>query len=99
MALHCPITLDPQKLRDEVRAIYGRVAKTPDQEFHFHRGPAYAAEMLGYDAAELAALPARACASFAGVGNPHAIDALRPARRCWISAAAVGWISCSRHAT
>jgi arsenite methyltransferase len=78
MALHCPITLDPQKLRDEVRSIYGRVAETPDAELHFHRGPAYAAEVLGYDAAELGALPARACASFAGVGNPHAIDALRP---------------------
>lgn len=76
MALSCPVTLDPQRLREEVRALYGRVAEDPAADFHFHRGPRYAVERLGYDAAELAALPARACASFAGVGNPHRIDAL-----------------------
>ena len=30
--------------------------------------------MLGYDATELAALPFEVTSSFAGVGNPHAID-------------------------
>ena len=30
--------------------------------------------MLGYDAAELAGLPSTVTSSFAGVGNPHAID-------------------------
>jgi ubiquinone/menaquinone biosynthesis C-methylase UbiE len=34
--------------------------------------------MLGYDAAELAQLPEAATASFAGVANPHAIDAIHP---------------------
>src|SRR2546429_6075375 len=45
----------------------------PEGEFHFHGGPAYAAEFLGYDAGELAALPPDCTASFAGIGNPLAI--------------------------
>jgi len=49
------------------------VAAQPDGEFHFHRGPAYAAAFLGYDATELEALPADCSRSFAGVGNPHLI--------------------------
>ena len=49
------------------------MAAEPDGDFHFHRGPAYAAEFLGYDAGELAALPADCTASFVGVGNPLAI--------------------------
>ena len=53
--------------------MYARVATDPSGDFHFHRGPKYAVELLGYDAAELAALPASATESFAGVANPHAI--------------------------
>src|SRR5262245_7293380 len=53
--------------------MYSRVATSPDGEFHFHRGPRYAATMLGYDAAELAAPPPDITSSFAGVGNPHSI--------------------------
>jgi SAM-dependent methyltransferase len=73
MAITCPLDLNPKRLRDEIQAIYARVAAVPDGDFHFHRGPAYAAEMLGYDRDALATLPADATASFAGVGNPHAI--------------------------
>jgi ubiquinone/menaquinone biosynthesis C-methylase UbiE len=58
--------------------MYGRVAASPDAQFHFHRGPIYAATMLGYDADELARLPAFVTASFAGVGNPHTIAPLSP---------------------
>ncbi len=76
MALACPVDLDTQLLRDEISNIYARVATHPEGNFHFHRGPAYAAEFLGYDAAELALLPAEATASFAGIGNPHAIAPL-----------------------
>jgi SAM-dependent methyltransferase len=54
--------------------MYSRVATAPNDEFHFHRGLQYAATKLGYDAAELAALPLDVTSSFAGVGNPHAID-------------------------
>ena len=73
MAIVCPVDLNTSILRSEISGIYGRVAAEPDGEFHFHRGPAYAAEFLGYDAGELAALPADCTASFAGVGNPLAI--------------------------
>lgn len=73
MAIACPVDLDTQVLRSEVSKIYSRVATDPDGDFHFHRGPAYASEFLGYDAAELAALPAECTASFAGIANPHTI--------------------------
>ena len=73
MAIACPIDLNTSVLRSEISSIYARVAVEPDGEFHFHRGPAYAAEFLGYDAEELAALPPDCAASFAGIGNPLAI--------------------------
>jgi arsenite methyltransferase len=73
LATSCPIGLDVDQLRREVSFIYARVAEDPSGDFHFHRGPGYAAELLGYDAAELAAIPAANSASFAGVGNPHAV--------------------------
>ncbi len=77
MAIVCPITLNTHRLREEVSAIYSRVASDPAGDFHFHRGPNYAARYLGYDARELAALPASATAAFAGVGNPHTIGPIR----------------------
>jgi SAM-dependent methyltransferase len=76
MAIACPIDLNTATLRSEISSIYGRVAEAPDGDFHFHRGPAYAAEFLGYDAVQLAALPPDCTASFAGVGNPLAIGTI-----------------------
>src|SRR6187200_1192725 len=73
MAITCPVELDTIKLRQEIQSIYARVAADPSENFHFHRGPAYAAELLGYDAAALGQLPAESTASFAGVANPHRI--------------------------
>lgn len=73
MAITCPVNFDVKSLRAEVQSMYSRVADAPHGEFHFHRGPAYAARMLGYDSAELAALPAHVTSSFAGVANPHAV--------------------------
>ena len=73
MAVSCPIDLDVATLRAEIQTIYARVATSPDGEFHFHRGPQYAAAVLGYRASELASLPSDVTSSFAGVGNPHAI--------------------------
>src|SRR5262245_47591999 len=78
MPIKCPIEFDVEVLRAEIQTIYTRVAEAPDGDFHFHRGPAYAAARLGYDAAELAALPADVTASFAGIGNPHAIGPIPP---------------------
>jgi arsenite methyltransferase len=76
MAIACPLDLDTLKLRAEIRSIYARVATEPTGDFHFHRGPIYAAEMLGYDAKALASLPVDSTASFAGVANPHRIAPL-----------------------
>ena len=78
MAIACPVDLDTLKLRAEIQSIYARVAADPSGEFHFHRGPEYAATRLNYDATELSKLPGTVTESFAGVGNPHAI-ALLPA--------------------
>jgi arsenite methyltransferase len=58
-----PIALDTARLRHEIRAICARVASDASSEFHFHRGPAYAAERLAYDSAALATLPTEATAS------------------------------------
>lgn len=74
MVMACDLTFDRERLKNEIRSTYGRVAEQPDGDFHFHRGPAYAASMLGYDRAELNELPGFVTAPFAGVGNP-----LRPA--------------------
>jgi arsenite methyltransferase len=73
MTVSCPIDLDSIRLRREVRSMYSRVAFAPEDSFHFHRGPEYAVEWLGYDPAELEAVPADVTRSFAGIGNPHAI--------------------------
>jgi arsenite methyltransferase len=78
MAIACPVDLDTQVLRSEVSKVYSRVANDPKGDFHFHRGPAYAAQFLGYDPVELAALPAECTASFAGIANPHAIAPIVP---------------------
>lgn len=74
MVMACDLTFDRERLKSEIRSTYGRVAVEPDGDFHFHRGPAYAASLLGYDRAELDELPDFVTAPFAGVGNP-----LRPA--------------------
>src|SRR5438876_10835559 len=71
MATACPIDLDTHKLSEEIRSIYARVATDPSGEFHFHRGPQYAAEFLSYDRGALNRLPDQSTASFAGVANPH----------------------------
>src|SRR5574339_726327 len=78
MALTCPLDLDVKGLRAEIQTSYTRVASSPDGEFHFHRGPAYAVARLGYDEAELAALPAEVTSSFAGIGNPHLVAPIPP---------------------
>jgi len=70
MAIACPTNLNTATLRAEVSNMYARVATEPDGNFHFHRGPQYAADYLGYDAAELAILPGECTRSFAGIANP-----------------------------
>jgi SAM-dependent methyltransferase len=68
-------------LRTRVRATYDRVAREPEGEFHFHRGPAYARELLGCHPLELAQVPSQATARFAGVGNPFHAGPIHPGER------------------
>jgi SAM-dependent methyltransferase len=78
-SLSCPVDLDTKRLQSAVVDMYARVATEPDDgDFHFHRGPGYATQLLGYDVGELGELPERATRSFAGVGNPLAIAPLQP---------------------
>lgn len=78
MSTACPTGFDVERLESEVLATYDRLARDPASDFHFHRGADYAVELLGYDAGELAALPAVSTARFAGVGNPHRLGPLAP---------------------
>ncbi|MGH8683495.1 MAG: hypothetical protein ACREVP_18520 [Burkholderiales bacterium] len=43
MAATCPVGFDVARLRGQILATYDRVAREPHGEFHFHRGPRYAA--------------------------------------------------------
>jgi arsenite methyltransferase len=93
MAIASPIDLDTQKLRDEIRAIYARVATDPSADFHFHRGPRYACDFLKYES-KVDELPAESTASFAGVANPHRMGPSVKAEFLAISAAALAWTCC-----
>jgi arsenite methyltransferase len=78
MAASCPRGFDIAQLRKQVSQTYDRVAREPNGNFHFHRGPEYASRMLRYSPDELATIPAECTASFAGVGNPHRIGPIMP---------------------
>lgn len=56
-------------LTAEVARMYEEVAANPEGEYHFYTGRR-AAEMYGYQRADLDAMPAAAVAAFAGVGCP-----------------------------
>jgi arsenite methyltransferase len=65
--------VDGERLREEIRKVYSEVVRDPKRGYHFHTGPEYAVEHLGYPAPALAALPDSVTAPFAGVGNPLAM--------------------------
>ncbi len=71
-----PARVDRQQLRFQIQSKYTDVAQEPELGFHFHTG-APLAEMLGYDAEEVAWLPPGTVESFAGTGNPLAMGRLR----------------------
>jgi len=94
------IPVDPEALRADVREKYREVALHPEGEFHFHTGRPLAA-LLGYADDVVDALPDRAVESFAGVGNPFSVRALRSGDHvvdfgsgggfdCFVAAGAVG---------
>ncbi|MGH7413675.1 MAG: methyltransferase domain-containing protein [Candidatus Rokuibacteriota bacterium] len=70
--------LDAIRLREEIQKVYSEVAHDPKKGYHFHTGPEYAVERLGYPAQALAELPDSVTAPFAGVGNPLAMSEPRP---------------------
>ncbi|ELY93463.1 type 11 methyltransferase [Natrialba hulunbeirensis JCM 10989] len=69
--------LDEQELEEKVTTLYRAVATEPDAEYHFEMGRPLA-EQLGYPTADLDRIPARALASFAGVGYHMDMASLRP---------------------
>jgi SAM-dependent methyltransferase len=72
------MALDTARLREEISNVYGEVARDPKKGYHFHTGPDYAVERLGYSREALAELPDTVTTPFAGVGNPLAAGAPRP---------------------
>jgi arsenite methyltransferase len=72
--------VDPNALREEVRAKYREVAVAPHAEYHFHTGRRLAAH-LGYPAEWVDPLPDEAVESFAGIANPFALRRLEPGER------------------
>jgi arsenite methyltransferase len=73
MAADCPSAFDTTRLRKQVSQTYDRLAREPNGDFYFHRGPEYASRMLRYNRDELATMPAECTAPFSGLGNPHRI--------------------------
>ncbi len=61
------VTVNTEELEAKVKAMYRQVAQQPGDRFHFELG-APVALRAGYDADRLAAVPASAVESFAGVG-------------------------------
>ena len=62
--------LDTSQLRLEIQKVYSEVVRDPKRGYHFHTGPEYAVERLGYPRKSVAKLPDSVTAPFAGVGNP-----------------------------
>jgi arsenite methyltransferase len=69
--------LNTEDLQARVKAMYEQVALEPDREFHFETGRALA-DLLGYSADDLDAIPAEAVESFAGVGYFLDLADIRP---------------------
>lgn len=65
------------EIQAAVKECFARVAWSPDQEKKFPVGPA-SAKKLGYDPAEIDALPASVTESFCGVGNPLGLGDVLP---------------------
>ena len=71
------MTPTPERIKEEIRERFVKVALSPQAETKFPVGPD-SAKRLGYDPAEIDALPGPVTESFAGVGNPLALGEPRP---------------------
>jgi arsenite methyltransferase len=69
--------VDVDVLREEIRKTYTDVSTTPEQEFIFPTGRAWAQE-LGYPEPELARVPDATVESFAGVANHWTLGRVEP---------------------
>jgi arsenite methyltransferase len=74
-AAEAPVDVDV--LREEIRRTYSDVSTTPEQEFIFPTGRAWAQE-LGYPEPELARVPEATVESFAGVANHWTLGRIEP---------------------
>ena len=74
------VSVDQDRLREQVQAKYRSVASDPTGPHHFHTGRSLAA-LLGYDTGLVGALPDQAVESFAGVANPFSLRRLQPGER------------------
>jgi len=70
----------PANVRASVKDRFRRVAIAPDQERKFPVGPE-SAKKLGYEPAEVDALPSAVTESFCGVGNPFLLGQPQPGER------------------
>src|SRR5438094_2713733 len=68
--------LDVELLKDEIKKTYAAVSASPETDFIFPTGRAWA-EDLGYPS-ELGRVPDAAVESFAGVANPWELGRLAP---------------------
>jgi SAM-dependent methyltransferase len=65
-------TPDPGAIRETVRRLYAEISRSGEGKFSYPTGRA-GAEALGYDPADLEALPPEVVTGFCGVGNPFAL--------------------------
>jgi SAM-dependent methyltransferase len=66
-----------EQVKANIKQRFVKVAVDPQAKQRHPIGPA-SAKRLGYDAAEIDALPIQVTESFAGVGNPLALGEIRP---------------------
>lgn len=69
-------SLQRDHIIDSVKMMYTEVASYPEKVFHFPTGRK-ACEFVGYPAEQLDAIPSTASESFAGVGYPFAVEAIK----------------------
>jgi len=69
-------SLQREHIIESVQAMYTEVATMPEKVFHFPTGRS-ACEFVGYPALQLDAIPATAVESFAGVGYPFMVEAIK----------------------
>lgn len=68
---------DVNEIKEKIRLRFVKVATDPTAPQRHPHGPA-SAKKLGYDPAEIDALPTVVTESFAGVGNPLGLHPIRP---------------------